>query len=114
MKTIEQSINEEIDAGIENEEIDGDEIITNPFDPTEIRVERSTPTIDLLIRRINHGEINLAPDFQRKGGIWNEGAQSRLIESILIRIPLPAFYGTQKGSCHYLCGCQFRSYPLSY
>ncbi|HEY85122.1 MAG TPA: DUF262 domain-containing protein, partial [Chloroflexi bacterium] len=30
--------------------------------------------------------------FQRMGGIWNDIAQSRLIESILIRIPLPAFY----------------------
>jgi hypothetical protein len=92
MKAEDTPINEEIDAGIENEQIDGDEVITNPFDPTEIRVERETPTIDLLIKRIRHSEINLAPDFQRKGGIWNEGAQSRLIESILIRIPLPAFY----------------------
>lgn len=88
-------INESLDdssTGIENERIDGDEPITDPFDPTEIRVERSTPTVSLLTNRIEHGEINLAPDFQRKGGIWTEDAQSRLIESILIRIPLPAFY----------------------
>ena len=32
------------------------------------------------------------PDFQRKAGIWSDAAQSRLIESMLIRIPLPAFY----------------------
>lgn len=80
-------------AGIDEEErIEGDESITDPFNPTEIRVERSTPTISLLTNRIEHKEINLAPDFQRKGGIWTEDAQSRLIESILIRIPLPAFY----------------------
>lgn len=41
---------------------------------------------------MENGEINLNPDFQRKGGIWTDGAQSRLIESLLIRIPLPAFY----------------------
>ncbi|MGL4500639.1 MAG: DUF262 domain-containing protein, partial [Planktothrix sp.] len=35
---------------------------------------------------------DLAPDFQRKEGLWKEAAKSRLIESILIRIPLPAFY----------------------
>jgi hypothetical protein len=76
----------------ESETTDPEGIISDPFDPTLIRVERSTPTIDLLTRRIQHGEINLAPDFQRKGGIWTADAQSRLIESILIRIPLPAFY----------------------
>ncbi|NWK55659.1 DUF262 domain-containing protein [Verrucomicrobiaceae bacterium N1E253] len=83
---------EEVDIGVEREVIDGEDTITDPFDPTAIRVDKSTPTIDLLMRRIDRGEINLAPDFQRKGGIWNNGAQSRLIESILIRIPLPAFY----------------------
>jgi hypothetical protein len=76
----------------ETETTDPEGLISDPFDPTLIRVERSTPTIDLLTRRIEHGEINLAPDFQRKGGIWTEDAKSRLIESILIRIPLPAFY----------------------
>jgi len=76
----------------ETETTDPEGSISDPFDPTLIRVERSTPTVDLLTRRIEHGEINLAPDFQRKGGIWTEDAKSRLIESILIRIPLPAFY----------------------
>jgi Protein of unknown function DUF262 len=49
-------------------------------------------TISLILSRIEHGAIDLAPDFQRKGGIWSDAAQSRLIESLLIRIPLPAFY----------------------
>lgn len=80
-------------SGIDDEEtIESMDDIHDPFDPTLIRVERETPTIDLLIKRIQHGEINLSPDFQRKGGIWTDDAQSRLIESILIRIPLPAFY----------------------
>jgi uncharacterized protein with ParB-like and HNH nuclease domain len=49
-------------------------------------------TIDLVLGRIKLKEIDLAPDFQRQAGIWKEAAKSRLIESILIRIPLPAFY----------------------
>jgi hypothetical protein len=48
--------------------------------------------MDLLLNRIRHNELDLAPDFQRKAGIWKEDARSRLIESMLIRIPLPAFY----------------------
>src|SRR3954452_4818322 len=42
--------------------------------------------------RIKNSEIDLNPGFQREGGIWSTKANSRLIESLLIRIPLPAFY----------------------
>ncbi len=82
---------EEPGTGIETEAVSAEEI-TEPFDPTEIRVETRTLTIDLLRSRIQNGELDLTPDFQRKAGIWSLGAQSRLIESLLIRIPLPAFY----------------------
>jgi uncharacterized protein with ParB-like and HNH nuclease domain len=66
--------------------------ITQPFDPLKIRVAPRPLTVDLLVKRIKEDEIDLAPDFQRKAGIWNTRTQSRLIESMLIRIPLPAFY----------------------
>ncbi|MCX6023188.1 MAG: DUF262 domain-containing protein [Chloroflexi bacterium] len=79
-------------AGLELEEVSGSDVIVEPFNPGLIRVETRTMTIDLLMRRIREGDIDMAPDFQRKAGIWKDGAKSRLIESILIRIPLPAFY----------------------
>jgi|SRR5579859_1102420 len=79
-------------TGVEIEDIGGEEQITEPFDPSLIRVNTRPMTIDLLRSRIEHQELDLAPDFQRKGGIWKKDAQSRLIESMLIRIPLPAFY----------------------
>jgi Protein of unknown function DUF262 len=77
----------------EEEEIEvEEEIITTPFDPSEIRVDTRPMTVDLVLDRIKYEEIDLAPDFQRHADIWTPTAQSRLIESILIRIPLPAFY----------------------
>ncbi len=79
-------------TGIEPEITESDDQITEPFDPTLIRVETKPLSMDLLISRIREKEINLMPDFQRKAGIWSDAAQSRLIESMLIRIPLPAFY----------------------
>ncbi|MBF0437755.1 MAG: DUF262 domain-containing protein [Magnetococcales bacterium] len=48
-------------------------------------------SLDTLIRRMKEGEIELSPDFQRNE-VWQPPAKSRLIESLLIRIPLPAFY----------------------
>jgi uncharacterized protein with ParB-like and HNH nuclease domain len=88
---------QQTDDDIENSDhqdidLDEDESIIQPFDPELIRVETRPMTIDLLLQRIRYEELDLAPDFQRKGGIWNQLTKSRLIESILIRIPLPAFY----------------------
>ncbi|MBA3924255.1 MAG: DUF262 domain-containing protein [Nostocaceae cyanobacterium] len=62
------------------------------YDPEEINIVTKEPTIEQLLRRINEEALNLAPDFQRQAGVWKDEAKSRLIESILIRIPLPAFY----------------------
>lgn len=81
---------DEIDDETSENEEDEEEI--QPFDPTKIRVRTKSMTMDLLLKRIKHNEIILATDFQRQENIWNHKAQSRLIESLLIRIPLPAFY----------------------
>ncbi|MEG4036340.1 DUF262 domain-containing protein [Microcoleus sp. w1-18aA5] len=62
------------------------------YDPDQINIFSQEPTIELLLRRINEEALDLAPDFQRHANIWKDDAKSRLIESILIRIPLPAFY----------------------
>ena len=70
--------------------VDGE--IREPFDPNKIRVRLWTPTVYNLMERLQHGELDLAPEFQRRAGVWNDQKQSRLIESILMRIPLPAFY----------------------
>jgi nucleoside phosphorylase len=73
-------------------DLDEDEGVDRPFDPSQIRIESKNMTIDLLLKRIQHGELNLFPDSQRIASIWTPTVQSRLIESLLIRIPLPAFY----------------------
>lgn len=78
------------DNDIEAEE--EEEITIEAFDPNLIKVDTRPMTIDLVLSRIEHDELDLAPDFQRQAGIWTNSAKSRLIESILIRIPLPAFY----------------------
>ena len=65
--------------------------ITKPFNPTLINIITKQMSLDTLIKRMKEGEVNLAPDFQR-AEVWKPTAKSRLIESLLIRIPLPAFY----------------------
>jgi hypothetical protein len=63
-----------------------------PFDPNQIRVRQEPYVVYNLMEALKAGDLDLAPEFQRKAGIWDPGRQSRLVESLLIRIPLPAFY----------------------
>ncbi len=79
-------------SGIECEKDDDNSEISNPFDPNDIAIVTKNPSIDSVIKRIEHKEIELNPDFQRKGGIWQIKGKSRLIESLLLNIPLPVFY----------------------
>lgn len=79
------------------EEIDektppGANVSKRPYDPSRTKIDTQSPTIDLLVKRLRHSEIDLSPSFQRKADLWNDQKKSRLIESLLIRIPLPAFY----------------------
>jgi len=69
-------------------------LMEKPFDPTLINIDTKTPSLDTLVKRISHGEILLNTEtyFQREPNLWKPTQQSRLIESILIRFPLPAFY----------------------
>ena len=79
--------------GVEEEKMEGDASeIVQPFDPTRISISTKTPTVYLVLERLKYDEIDLNPDFQRNAGIWDRTRQSRLIESLLLRIPLPVFY----------------------
>jgi len=60
-----------------------------PIDTVLIRNE--TRTVFDILRRIEKGSFIMDPDFQRDF-IWKEDMQSKLIESVLMRIPLPVFY----------------------
>ncbi len=85
-------------SGVERE-LPSDDVsdlrIAEPFDPDDIEVSTRSMTIDLLLSRIRTKGIDLSPDFQRRGGIWNDQRQSRLIESLLLRIPLPTLYAAE-------------------
>lgn len=78
-------------SGLEAEGDDSSEIEV-PFDPTKIDIIVKTMTIGSLETRLENGELDLTPDFQRQANVWNAKRKARLIESIFLRIPLPSFY----------------------
>ncbi|HFS3812231.1 TPA: DUF262 domain-containing protein, partial [Escherichia coli] len=56
----------------------------------------TTPVLTLIFDRVRYDEIELQPDFQRKDRIWPDDKKSKLIESILMKLPLPGFYFGEK------------------
>lgn len=76
--------------------------ISKPFDVTKIRIDQKPTQMDALIKRLRNDEIDMAPDFQRAAGIWTKTAQSRLIESLILRIPVPAFYFDASDDCKWI------------
>ena len=87
--------NQVFSSDIEVEQMDATvNLMEKPFDPTQINIETKTPSLDTLIKRIKNKTMQLNSEsyFQRNPNLWDDTKQSRLIESILIQFPLPAFY----------------------
>ncbi len=82
-----QSSNQGQEEGVDGKSYDDSAVY--PLNDVLIRSE--TRTVFEVVRRINSGKVVLDPDFQRYF-IWALDRQSKLIESALMRIPLPVFY----------------------
>lgn len=77
------------DDGIEGVQDAGSPWGDYPLDDLLIRQE--SRTVFEVVRRISSGQYVMDPDFQRDF-IWKKDKQSKLIESVILRIPLPVFY----------------------
>lgn len=62
------------------------------FSTDNVKINIVTISLSSLINRMKHNEIDLNPDFQRNSNLWTNDKMSRLIESILLKFPLPIFY----------------------
>ncbi len=76
-------------AGVEND--DDFDLENDPFDPEEISIDTKPVTMETCLRRLEQGTLKLNPDFQRQE-VWTEEKKSQLIESLMLKIPLPMFY----------------------
>ena len=98
---LELSFQRQIDNadGIEHEHNTASTLITrvdkDPYDPKLIRVDTRAFSIHQVNEMIQTGDIDLSPDFQREFVWLDITRKSRLIESLLLRIPLPVFYLAQ-------------------
>lgn len=89
---IEEKILAEEENVIDKEDTSSDIVITTPFSPNDIKL--TTPPMNLgdLIDMIKYRWINFTTEYQREDNLWSDKKQSRLIESVLLGLRLPAFY----------------------
>ena len=85
----EQSELTNVDEELEGLDQEGGSWGDYPLDDLLIRHENRT--VHDVIRRIEQSNYVMDPDFQREF-IWDVEKQSKLIESVIMRIPLPVFY----------------------
>lgn len=85
------SVPAQAELEIEAEDTSRGELQIKPWDPKHIRITTKNYTLREIFNQIEENELDLAPDFQRSF-VWKKNQQVRLIESILLGIPLPAFY----------------------
>ena len=84
-------ITDDVELESDGDVLDNDPNVV-PFDPSKIDIESKALTIDSILKKIKYDELELDSSFQRKAGLWTVKQKSQLIESLLLKIPLPTFY----------------------
>lgn len=83
-------------SDVQAEPHDAPEGVYSKYDPSLIRIDPKYFSLHQILDMLKNGELDLTPDFQRRK-VWKPWQKSRLMESIFLRIPLPAFYFAQDG-----------------
>ncbi len=88
-------------------EFDYEQETFRPFDPELISIDTKPVTMDTCLRRLQQGTIILNPDFQRNE-VWTSEKKCQLIESLMLKIPIPMFYvsADEKGNYNVVDGLQ--------
>jgi len=96
---------DDIESSPQGVESENDEF--QPFDPEKISIDTKGITMDTCLRRLEQATIILNPDFQRNE-VWTHEKKCRLIESLMLKIPLPMFYvsADEKGHFYVVDGLQ--------
>ncbi|EEP89545.1 DUF262 domain-containing protein [Yersinia kristensenii] len=82
---------EGIGSGVESEPEMPEYANKTPFDPDSISLTTKVVSLDTVLRRLKNTTIVLSPEFQREE-VWDKKRKSLLIESMILKIPLPMFY----------------------
>ena len=88
MEAEEAGFDYEFEVDVSDEEQDDE----SPFDAEKIRVDQQMLSVKYMLELMEQDLIELNPGYQRRR-VWKDNKRkSLLIESLMLRIPIPAFY----------------------
>ena len=82
------------------EEVEDDTPLDIEPEKRRVKTEKQDLPVETLVSWVNRGKLNLQPDFQRNF-VWNSGKASRLVESLLLAIPIPVIYVAEEANRTY-------------
>lgn len=101
------NINPDDELQFDVEQENGEEL-NLPVNQREVLTRPGEPEVRSLYDKQKRGRLILQPDFQRQY-VWDRKKASRLIESVLLRVPLPIIYlSEQQDSKEYVIDGQQR------
>jgi hypothetical protein len=95
------NIRQELAADGSYSGVEAEEYTPYPFDAERISISSKKISLSNLVRRLERGLIRAA-DIQRRDSIWDISKQSRLIESLMLKIPIPLFYAAADKDDNYI------------
>ena len=89
----EEEINQEIhnSKNVIPDDIEDDTPFDIPQERRRVKTDKQDLPVETLTTWVRRGKLNLQPEYQRFY-IWNAWKASRLIESLLLEIPIPVVY----------------------
>ncbi|MEE1265822.1 MAG: DUF262 domain-containing protein [Akkermansia sp.] len=73
----------------------------NSYDASKIRVEQRSVNLGTLLGMLRENQIIFDTEYQREAGLWKKVEKSRLIESVLLGLPLPSFFFSERSESDY-------------
>ena len=95
IEDISQKLQQEYNIKIEqseDEDYETENTAVENFVPADVNISQRPMNVYNLMERLENEEIDLSPAFQRQANLWSLDQQSRLIESLMLKIPIPTFY----------------------
>lgn len=71
------------------------------YDLSKIRVEQRSVNLGTLLGMLREKQIIFDTEYQREPGLWKDVEKSRLIESVLLGLPLPSFFFSERSESEY-------------
>ncbi len=78
-------------AGVETEHEGSEDMDEDPYSPDDVRIVQQMYSVFQVYHWMRRKVLILSPEFQRNR-VWDRERMSLLIESLMLKIPIPSFY----------------------